>query len=201
MPLATSVITLSTASITPAQEAFFGGQSYDLKTLPHEENIWLGEQLKQQQLLVDKLRKLLFDEPCVISSGIQKPKEETRENIKKSVLENLQKIGLSKEEKERDIEKLHRVGRFDHETQTQPIIVKFKTHSFKEKIYHQWKKLAKGIKISQSLTKQQLSDILQQVQHIIKEESSDDSPNKEESIVKFAFADVHRTLTNVLSKP
>ena len=61
MPLATSVITLSTASITPAQEAFFGGQSYDLKTLPHEENIWLGEQLKQQQLLVDKLRKLLFD--------------------------------------------------------------------------------------------------------------------------------------------
>ena len=83
MPLATSVITLSTASITPAQEAFFGGQSYDLKTLPHEENIWLGEQLKQQQLLVDKLRKLLFDEPCVISSGIQKPKEETRENIKK----------------------------------------------------------------------------------------------------------------------
>ena len=34
------------------------------------------------------------------------------------------------------------------------------------------------------------SDILQQVQHIIKAESSDDSPN-EEGIVKFAFADVH----------
>ena len=60
---------------------------------------------------------------------------------------------------------------------------------------------AKGIKISQSLTKQQLSDILHQVQHIIKEESSDDSPNKAESFVKFAFADVHRTLTSVLSKP
>ena len=131
------LITPSTASATPVQEAFLVDQSYDLRTLPNEENIWLGEQLKQQQLLVDKLRKLLFDEPCVISSGIQKPKEETRENIKKSVLENLQKIGLSKEEKERDIEKLHRVGRFDHETQTQPIIVKFKTHSFKEKIYHQ----------------------------------------------------------------
>ena len=86
----------------------------------------------------------------------------------------------------------------DHETQTQPIIVKFKTHSFKEKIYHQRKKLAKGIKISPSLTKRR-SDILQQVQHIIKEESSDDSPN-EEGIVKFALADVHGTLKIVLTK-
>ena len=36
--------------------------------------------------------------------------------------------------------------------------------------------------------------------HIIKEESSDESPN-EEGIVKFAFADVHETLKSVLSKP
>ena len=43
------------------------------------------------------------------------------------------------------------------------------------------------------------SDILQQVQHTIKEESSDDSPN-EEGIVKFAFADVHGTLKIVLTK-
>ena len=45
----------------------------------------------------------------------------------------------------------------------------------------------------------QHSDILQQVEHIIKEESSDDSPN-EEGIVKFAFADVHGTLKIVLTK-
>ena len=80
----------------------------------------------------------------------------------------------------------------------QAIIVKFKTHSFTEKIYHQQKKLVKGIKISPSLTKWH-SDILQQVQHIIKEESSDDLPN--EGVVKFAFADVHGTLKIVLSKP
>ena len=96
------------------------------------------------------------------------------------------------------IEKLHRVGRFDQETQTQPIIVKFRTHSFKEKIYHQQKKLAKGIKISPSLTKRR-SDILQQVQHIVKEEGSDDSPHKE-AIVKFAFEDVHGTLKIALTK-
>ena len=91
--------------------------------------------------------------PCAILSRIQKPKKEGRENIKTSVLENLQKTGQPLEEIERNIDKLHRVGRFDQETQAQPIIVKFKTHSFKEKIYHQRKKLAKGIKISPSLTK------------------------------------------------
>ena len=37
------------------------------------------------------------------------------------------------------------------------------------------------------------------MQHIIKEESSDDSPN-EEGIVKFAFADGHGTLKIVLTK-
>ena len=109
------------------------------------------------------------------------------------------KLVYPPEEIERNIDKLHRVGRFDHETQTQPTIVKFKTHSFKEKIYHQRKKLAKGIKISPSLAKRR-SDILQQVQqHIIKKESSDDSPN-EEGIVKFAFADVHGTLNIVLTQ-
>ena len=50
-----------------------------------------------------------------------------------------------------------------------------------------------------SLTKR-LSDILQQVQRINKEESSDGSPNEEEWIVKFAFVDVHGTLKTVLSK-
>ena len=106
-------------------------------------------------------------------------KKESWENIKKSLLENLQRTGLLLEEIERNIDKLHWVGRFDHETQTQlPIIVKFKTLAVasKEKFYHQQKKLAKGIKIPPSLTKWQ-SDILQQVQHIIKEESSDDSLN------------------------
>ena len=142
--------------------------------------------------------KAYLRRPCAILSGIQKSKKESRENIKTSVLENLQKTSLPLEEIERNIDKLHRVGRFDHETQTQPIIVKFKTHTFKEKIYHQRKNLVKGIKISPSVTKW-CSYLLQQVQHIIKEESSDDLPNKE-GIVKFAFADVHGTLKIVLTK-
>ena len=104
--------------------------------------------------------------PCTILSGIQKPKEETPENIKTSVFEILQKTGLPLEEIERNIDKLHWVRRFDHETQMKPIIVKFKTHTFKETIYQWQKKLAKGIKISPSLTKQRFN-ILQHVQLII----------------------------------
>ena len=103
---------------------------------------------------------------CTILSGIQKPKEETPENIKTSVFEILQKTGLPLEEIERNIDKLHWVRRFDHETQMQPIIVKFKTHSFKETIYQWRKKLAKGIKISPSLAKQRFN-ILRHVQLII----------------------------------
>ena len=98
---------------------------------------------------------------------MQEPKEETRENVQTSVLENLQKTSLAKGKTESNIDKFHWTGRFDHETQTQPIIVKLKIHSFKEKIYHQPIKLVQRFKISQLLRKQH-SDILQQVQHIIK---------------------------------
>ena len=197
--------TPSTASATSFQQASHVDQIFDLPTLPNKNNASLERQLKQQQLLIDKLtsrinalesyfqlleRKIAIQElvsnlleqktddleaysrrTCAMLSGIQKPKEELRKNIKTSVLENLQKTSLPLEEIEKNIDKLHRVGRFDHETQTQPIIVKFKTRGFKEKIYHQRKKLAKGIKISPSLKKQR-SDIFQQVQHILKEESS-----------------------------
>ena len=156
--LATPVNTTSTASATPVQQASHVDQISDLPTLPNK-NASLEEQLKQQQLLIDKLttrinafeshvqildRKIPIQEtisnlleqktddleacsrrPCAILSEIQKPKEESRENIKISSLENLQKTGLSLEEIERNIDKLYRVGRFGHEAQMQPIIVKF----------------------------------------------------------------------------
>ena len=176
--LATLVNTHSTASATPVQQASLVDQSSDLPTLPNKNNAPLEEQLKQQQLLTDKLanhinalesrvqllegkfviqktvNKLLEQKaddleaysrrPCAILSGIQKPKEERRENIKTSALENIQKTGLPTEEIETNIDKLHQVGRFHHESQTQPMIVKIKTYSFKEKIYYQLKSLRKA---------------------------------------------------------
>ena len=52
--LATSVNTPSTASVTPVQQASHVDQISDLPTLPNK-NASLEEQLKQQQLLIDKL--------------------------------------------------------------------------------------------------------------------------------------------------
>ena len=176
--LATSVNTASTASATPVQQASHVDQISDLPTLPNK-NASLEEQLKQHQLLIDKLTsrisaleshvqllegKIVIQEtvsnllqqkannletysrrPCAILSGIQKSKKESRENIKTSVFQNLQKTGLPLEEIE-NIDKLHGVGRFDHETQTQPITVKFKTHSFEEKSNTSKKSLQKQLK-------------------------------------------------------
>ena len=55
MLLATSVNTPSTASATPVQQASHVDQIFDLPTLPDKNNAPLEEQLKQQQLLIDKL--------------------------------------------------------------------------------------------------------------------------------------------------
>ena len=84
--------------------------------------------------------------PCTILSGIQKPKEETQENMKTSVLENLQKTGLQKEEIERNIDKLHQVGKSDHRTQTQLIIVKLRPIVSKTKSTTSKKSLQKELK-------------------------------------------------------
>ena len=54
-PLATSVNTPSTSSATPVQQASHVAQISDLPRLPNENNASLEEQLKQQQLLIDKL--------------------------------------------------------------------------------------------------------------------------------------------------
>ena len=54
-PLATSVNTASTVSATPVQQAFHVDQISYLPTLPNKNNASLEEQLKQQQLLIDKL--------------------------------------------------------------------------------------------------------------------------------------------------
>ena len=55
MLLATSVNTPSTASATPVQQASHVDQISDLPTLPNKNNASLEEELKQQQLQINKL--------------------------------------------------------------------------------------------------------------------------------------------------
>ena len=66
MPLVTSVNTPSTASATPVQQASHVDQISDLPTLPNKNNASLEEQLKQQQLLIDKLTSCVNALECQV---------------------------------------------------------------------------------------------------------------------------------------
>ena len=74
--------------------------------------------------------------PCLIVSGVKKEKNENMENLTKNVIYKLEQTGIPKEKLKTNIDKLHRTGTYQQSTNTQPVIVKFKSDSFKEKIYN-----------------------------------------------------------------
>ena len=71
--------------------------------------------------------------PCLIVSGMKKEKNENMENLSETIIDKLEQTGISKEELKTNIDKLHRTGPYQPSTNTQPVIVRFKSHSFKEK--------------------------------------------------------------------
>ena len=93
---------------------------------------------------------------CIHVNGLQKDDHENNDNLRKTVVENISsKTGISKDNIERSIDKLHRTGKYDQTTKTQPVIVKFMSHSFKEHIYFKQKTIKNSdsnIKITPSLT-------------------------------------------------
>ena len=71
---------------------------------------------------------------CIHANGLQKDDHENNGNLRKTVVENISsKTGISKDNIERSIDKLHRTGKYDQTTKTQPVIVKFTSHSSKNK--------------------------------------------------------------------
>ena len=56
------------------------------------------------------------------------------ENLTETIIDKLEQTGIPKEELKTNIDKLHRTGLYQPSTNTQPMIIKFKSHSFKEKI-------------------------------------------------------------------
>ena len=84
-------------------------------------------------------------------SGYVKKKTENFNKLKEDVLETLCETGIFKEEISNNIDKLHKIGK-TNKNNTQNTIVKFKSHSFKEKIYFK-RKAVKDVKIKPSLTK------------------------------------------------
>ena len=71
--------------------------------------------------------------PCLIVSGVKKEKNEKMENLTETIIDKLEQTGILKEELKTNIDQLHRTGPYQHSTNTQPEMVKFKSHNFKEK--------------------------------------------------------------------
>ena len=67
-------------------------------------------------------------------NGLQKDDHENNDNLRKTVVENISsKTGISKDNFERSIDKLLRTGKYDQTSKTQPVVVKFTSHSSKNK--------------------------------------------------------------------
>ena len=138
---------------------------------------------------------------CIHVNGLQKDDHENNDNLRKPVVENISsKTGISKDNIKKSIDKLHRTGKYDQTTKTQPVIVKFMSHSFKEQVYFKQKTIKNSnsnIRITPSLTHHRL-ELLNLTQSYLQEEYY----NKKDDIYsKFTFADVHGNLKLVLNQP
>ena len=57
----------------------------------------------------------------------KKKKNENKESLTESTIAKLEQTGIPKEELKTNIDKLHRTGPYQPSTNTQPVIVKFKS--------------------------------------------------------------------------
>ena len=88
---------------------------------------------------------------CVVLTRLCKEENENYNKLKEDVIETLCETGISKEEISNNIDKLHRIGK-TNKNNTQNTIVKFKSHSFKEKIHFKRKAVKqRDVKIKPSL--------------------------------------------------
>ena len=74
-------------------------------------------------------------------------------NLTESIIDKLEQTGIPKEELKTNTDKLRRTGPHQPCSNTQTVIAKFISHSFKEKIYSRRKNVNKNIKLGPSLTK------------------------------------------------
>ena len=120
---------------------------------------------------------------CIVLTRLCKNENENFNKLKDDFVEMLCYTGISKEEITNNIGKLHRIGKTD-KNNTQNTIVKFKSHSFKEKIYFK-RKAVKDVKIKPTLTKHRI-ELLKNTNTLIT-----DNPGTN---FLFTYADVHGNL-------
>ena len=62
-------------------------------------------------------------------------RKKNMENLTEAIIDKLELTRIPNEELKTNIDNMHRTGPYQPSTNTQPVIVRFKSHSFKEKIY------------------------------------------------------------------
>ena len=112
------------------------------------------------------------------------------ESLTENIIGKLKQTEIRREDLKTNIDKLHRTGPYQPSTNTKTVIVKFKSHSFKEKIYNKWKNVNKNLELVRSLTRR-LLQLLNKSQIALND-------SKESGIldaVNFVFANVHGSLS------
>ncbi len=120
-------------------------------------------------------------------AGIEKKKGENHGDLKREVVDIINAVdsGVS----ESDIDKFHRDG--PQNGSEQDIIVRFKTHSAKERFYMKRKTLnRRGVKIRPSLSKQR-KQLLNQANDILETYQYKDSENPMYNPPEFVYANMH----------
>ena len=62
-------------------------------------------------------------------------RKKNMENLTEAIIDKLELTRIPNEELKTNMDNMHRTGPYQPSTNTQPVIVRFKSHSFKEKIY------------------------------------------------------------------
>ena len=128
-----------------------------------ESHIIVSERVQEILATDIDLQEQYSRRSCIIVSGLKKNgRHEDITELHQTVVNSLSETGITKTEVGENIDKLHRSGKYDRKSGTQPVIVKFKTLAFKEKVFENRRKAKHPIKISPSLTKRR-SDLLNEI--------------------------------------
>ena len=143
---------------------------------------------------------------CMIVAGLQKPvNDEANEDDTLNVISAVAKeAGIDDNDFRKHVDKIHPIGGAKNGNQAR--IIKFTTHSFKEKVFLQHKRNKKIDNGKKKKNPKHKSQMRLNVQPSLSRNRIDLLRKANEAIegnenFKFAYADMHRNLKFVLNKP
>ena len=172
-------------------EKCFNRRINELETQVHllEAKVFIKDRVSDE--LLNEINRLeqRNRRPCIIVEGIDKKKGENADDLRshiENVLEQVETdVSLG------DVDKFHRNGPV-HDGKRQDIIVRFKTHAAKEKVYRARKKTQNKVRITPSLTRRN-KDLLKDSKQFIKDFQYDVSNTNNPP--EYVFSNIHGEIT------